>query len=74
MGDIEKKRGMRMLDRKKILTVNDIMQHLGISQNKAYKLVQYKGFPKITIGHRYFIPEDAYLKWIDENLKHTIIL
>lgn len=63
-----------MLDKKKILTVNDIMKHLGISRKNAYKLIQYKGFPKITIGHRYFIPEDAYLKWIDENLKHTIIL
>lgn len=63
-----------MLDKKKILTVQDVADHLNISLKKAYKLVQYKGFPKITIGHRYFIPEDAYLKWIDENLKHTIIL
>lgn len=63
-----------MLDKKKILTVQDVMEHLGISKGKAYKLIQYKGFPKITIGHRYFIPEDAYLKWIDENVKYTIIL
>lgn len=63
-----------MLDKKKILKVHDIMVHLGISQKKAYKLIRYKGFPKIIIGHRYFIPEDAYLKWIDENLKNKILL
>jgi excisionase family DNA binding protein len=63
-----------MLDKKKILTVRDVAEHLGMSENKAYKLIQYKGFPKLVIGKRYFIPEDAYLKWIDENLKHEILL
>jgi predicted DNA-binding transcriptional regulator AlpA len=57
-----------------ILSVKDIMNHLGISQNKAYDLVHYKGFPKIIIGHRYFIHKDKYIKWIDENVKGKIIL
>jgi hypothetical protein len=58
----------------KMLKVSDIQTHLNISQRKAYSLIRSKGFPKIIIGHRYFIPEDKYIKWIDENLKHTIIL
>ena len=57
-----------------MLTVKDIIKHLHISEKKAYKLIQYKGFPKITIGHRYFIPKNQYLKWIDENTKGKIIL
>lgn len=57
-----------------MLTVKDIVNHLHISEKKAYKLIQHKGFPKITIGHRYFIPKGQYLKWVDENVKHTIML
>jgi predicted DNA-binding transcriptional regulator AlpA len=58
----------------KMLKVKDIQEHLGISQRKAYALIQTKGFPKIMIGHRYFIPENKYSQWIDENVKHKIIL
>lgn len=57
-----------------MLTVKDIKEHLKISEKKAYKLIKYKGFPKIVIGHRYFIPKKQYLKWLDENTKHKIIL
>jgi predicted DNA-binding transcriptional regulator AlpA len=58
----------------KMLKVSDVQKHLGISQGKVYALIRSKGFPKITIGHRYFIPEDKYIKWIEENVKHTILL
>lgn len=57
-----------------ILKVTDIQKHLGIGKTKAYELVKLKGFPKIKIGHRYYIPEDAYEKWLHDNLKRTIIL
>ena len=57
-----------------MLTIKDIQTHLNISQRKAYSLVRSKGFPKITIGHRYFIPKESYEKYIAENLKHKIIL
>ncbi len=57
-----------------MLTINDIQKHLIVSHTKAYKIVKLKGFPKITRGHRYYIPKEKYEKWIEENLKHTIIL
>ncbi len=58
----------------KMLKVSDIQKHLRISRKKAYSLVSLKGFPKIQIGRNFYIPEEKYKKWIDENLKHTIIL
>lgn len=57
-----------------MLKVKDIQEHLGISRKKAYDLVTMKGFPKITIGRGYYIPEDQYKKWINENVKHKILL
>lgn len=58
----------------KMLKVSDIQSHLGVSKNRAYDLVKMKTFPKIQIGHRYYIPEDAYEKWIQSNLKNKIFL
>jgi excisionase family DNA binding protein len=57
-----------------MLKVADIQKHLGLSKNKVYLLIQSKSFPKITIGHRYFIPKKQYEKWIEENVKHTVFL
>lgn len=59
---------------KKILKVSDIQNHLGISKNRAYELIKTKGFPKIQIGHRYYIPQDAYEEWIENHLKKKILL
>ena len=58
----------------RILKVSDIQNHLGISKNRAYELIKMKTFPKIQIGHRYYIPENEYNEWIKKNTKHTIIL
>lgn len=62
------------MELERMLKVADIQKHLGISRKKAYELVLLKGFPKITIGRGYFIPEDQYKKWINENVKNKIIL
>lgn len=58
----------------KMLKVKDIQDNLGMSQAQVYKLIKSKGFPKITIGHRYYIPETQYDKWVEQNLKQTIFL
>jgi hypothetical protein len=58
----------------KMLKVVDVQKHLGLSKNKAYALIQSKGFPKIIIGHRYFIPADQYEKYLKENINNKIIL
>lgn len=58
----------------RILKVSDIQKHLGISKNRAYELIKTKTFPKIQIGHRYYIPEKEYNDWISKNVKQKIIL
>lgn len=58
----------------KILKVKDIQDNLGISKTRAYQLIKLKSFPKIQIGHRYYIPEQAYNEWLDKNVKGKIIL
>ena len=57
-----------------IITVKQIQEHLGISKNRAYELIKVKGFPRLQIGHRFYIPKDKYLKWIEDNLRNKIIL
>ena len=58
----------------RILTMKDIQAHLGISKTRAYQLVHMKGFPKIQIGHRFYIPESAYNEWIKKQTKEKILL
>lgn len=62
------------MDLPEIISVKDIQNHLGISKNRAYDLIKLKGFPRLQLGHRFYIPKDQYLKWIDDNLKTQIIL
>lgn len=58
----------------KILKVSDIQKHLGISKTRAYELIRLKNFPKIKIGHRYYIPEKQYEEWLSKNVKNQILL
>ena len=58
----------------KYLTVNDIRQTFGCSKNKAYKIINIKGFPKLKIGKNYYIDQEAFLKWQKENMNTTICL
>ena len=57
-----------------MITIKDVAKHLGISHATAYKLVSYKGFPKMYIGKRCVIKKDRYLKWLEDNYKSRIIL
>jgi len=58
----------------KLLKVKDIQAILGCSKQTAYDLVRLKDFPKITIGRRYYIPEEAFNQWIENNLTAKILL
>lgn len=48
----------------KILKTKDIKEILGCSMNRAYDIVNQNDFPKIKIGKRNYIPEDAFYRWI----------
>ena len=58
----------------KILKVKDIQNHLGISKTRAYEIIRLKNFPKIKIGHRYYVLETEYEEWLKNNLKNRILL
>ena len=73
MVDSVAQEGKSVLD-EKILRISDVQKHLGISKTRAYNLVKLKSFPKIQIGHRYYIPESAYKEWLENNTKRRVYL
>lgn len=50
----------------KMLTPQEVKDILKVSMNYTYRLIKTDGFPTIKIGKRYFIPEKALEKWIDD--------
>mgnify|MGYP004675170777 CR=1 FL=1 len=64
----------KTINDEKILRISDVQKHLGISKTRAYELVKLRSFPKIQIGHRYYIPESAYMKWLEDFTKRKITL
>lgn len=53
----------------KLYTVKDLQRIFHIGKNKAYELINIKGFPYIKIGRNILIPDDKLRKWISENTK-----
>lgn len=58
----------------KFLKVKDIQNTIGCSKQTAYDLVRLKDFPKMTIGRRYYISEEDFYKWLDNNKTSHILL
>lgn len=52
----------------KYLTITDLKELLHIGNDKAYKLVQTRGFPSIRIGERgqWLIQEDKLEQWLEK--------
>lgn len=57
-----------------LLTVKDIQDRLKLGKNNTYKLVNKKGFPKITIGKKILIPEEQFEKYIMNHMRSKIEL
>lgn len=58
----------------KMLTPEEVGERLGIGRNTTYKLIALEDFPKIKIGHRYFIPETKFENFIMRHNKSQIVL
>ena len=58
----------------KYLGVKDIMDILSISRNTAYKLFKHPMFPKIQIGNRYRVEENAFKEFLDTYNRGKIIV
>lgn len=58
----------------KLYTITDIQKVFHIGKNKAYKLMQLRGFPTIQIGKTILVPHDQLCQWIDQNISNKIDL
>ena len=52
---------------KKMYTVKDIKNYFNCGINQAYSIVNRKGFPKVKIGRKYYIPKEQFEKWVVRN-------
>jgi excisionase family DNA binding protein len=53
-----------------VLTVNEIMEILGIGKRIAYELMDSKGFPCVKVGPKLKrVNRDAFFNWLDQQSK-----
>jgi len=53
-----------------MLTVEQVRQVLGISRPIAYQLANRNDFPAIRIGRAIRIPKEAFISWVESQLRH----
>lgn len=53
-----------MREDRKVLTVAEVAQQLGIGRNLAYEAVRTGEIPAIRVGHRILIPKTAFDEWL----------
>ncbi|HDX9529701.1 TPA: helix-turn-helix domain-containing protein [Bacillus thuringiensis] len=51
-----------------MLKVDHVAEVLGISQRKAYDIMDQKGFPLVKIGRKKVVPRDAFFNWIEKGV------
>lgn len=54
---------------KAVLTVKEAADYLRISASKAYQLIRNNQLPHIEFGHRYVIPKQKLLEWVELSVK-----
>lgn len=52
---------------KEMITVREAAGFLRISLPTVYKLIQSGTIPHVKVGHRYIIPRDQFMAWVNEN-------
>lgn len=52
---------------KRVYTVEDIMDMLGIGKNAAYELVKSGKFHCVKVGSHYRISKKAFEEWLEGN-------
>lgn len=61
-------------DKEIFYTVEDMRKIFQCGRNQIYKIINLKGFPKIKIGKKTYIPQKQFEKWVDENCDTVINL
>ena len=49
---------------KKVYSVREVQEILGVGRNKAYELCSGKEFPVIKAGNTILIPKESFEKWL----------
>lgn len=52
-----------------VLTVQEVARYLRIGKSLAYELTKRKDFPALWIGRTVRVHRDAFMLWLEENLK-----
>lgn len=55
-----------MSDNKRVYTVEEIQDILGISKNTAYALVKSDAFHAVKIGGQYRVSKKSFDEWLDK--------
>ena len=50
----------------KLIPLSVFKKREHMSNKKVYPLIKMPGFPSVLIGHKYYIIEDGWIKWLDE--------
>ena len=56
------------MQNKKLITVKEFVSEYGIGTNKAYEIVNSKGFPIIRLGKKILIVRDRIDEWLENNI------
>ena len=51
------------------IKVPEVAARLKISKAHAYQIVKRDDFPKIVLGKRFVIPEQAFIEWVELQTK-----
>ena len=59
------------MQNKKLITVKEFVSEYGIGTNKAYEIVNSKGFPIIRLGKKILIVRDRLDEWLENNIGYS---
>ncbi len=65
MSETHDQRAVRKMSNKRVYTVEEIENILGISKNTAYALVKSGAFHSVKIGGQYRISKKSFDEWLD---------
>ena len=56
------------MENKILITVKEFIEEYGIGTNKAYEIVNSKGFPVIRLGKKILIIRNKIDEWFNDNI------
>ncbi|MCR8746213.1 helix-turn-helix domain-containing protein [Romboutsia lituseburensis] len=59
------------MDSKKLITVKEFAMEYGIGTNKAYEMVNSKGFPVVKLGRKILVIRDRVDEFLYKNIGVT---